>query len=67
MSTTMADMYRYYHLFLCLFLENGIIWQYLGSILFFFFFFFFVFLGPHVQHMEVPKLGTELEPQTLAS
>ena len=25
------------------------------------FFFFFFFFGPHVQHMEVPKLGVELE------
>ena len=24
---------------------------------FFFFFFLFVFLGPHLQHMEVPRLG----------
>ena len=23
--------------------------------------FFFVFLGLHVQHMEVPRLGVELE------
>ena len=29
--------------------------------LFFFFFFFLVFLGPHPQHMEVPRLGVELE------
>ena len=26
-------------------------------------FFFFVFLGPHPQHMEVPRLGVELELQ----
>ena len=25
------------------------------------FFFFFVFLGPHLQHMEVPRLGVELQ------
>ena len=25
------------------------------------FFFFFVLLGPHVQHMEVPRVGAELE------
>ena len=25
------------------------------------FFFFFFFLGPHLWHMEVPKLGVELE------
>ena len=24
------------------------------------FFFFFCFLGPHPQHMEVPKLGVEI-------
>ena len=27
--------------------------------LIFFFFFFFVFLGPHPQHMEVPRLGVD--------
>ena len=34
----------------------------------FFFFFFLVFLGPHPEHMEVPRLGikSELEPQPLA-
>ena len=26
-----------------------------------FFFFFFVFLGPYPRHMEVPRLGVELE------
>ena len=30
---------------------------------FFFFVFFFVFLGPHLRHMEVPRLGIELEMQ----
>ena len=30
---------------------------------FFFFFFFLVFLGPDLWHMEVPRLGVELEPQ----
>ena len=29
--------------------------------LFLFFFFFLVFLGPHPQHMEVPRLGVESE------
>ena len=29
--------------------------------LFFSFFFFFVFLGPHPQHMEVSRLGVQLE------
>ena len=28
-----------------------------------FFFFFFVFLGPHPQRMEVPRLGVESELQ----
>ena len=27
----------------------------------FFFFFFFVFLGPHLPHVEVPRLGIVLE------
>ena len=27
------------------------------------FFFFFVFLGPHLWHMEVPRLGGKLELQ----
>ena len=31
-----------------------------------FFFFFFVFLGPHPQHMEVPRLGVQSELQPLA-
>ena len=31
------------------------------------FYFIFCFLGPHVQHMEVPRLGLELELQLLAS
>ena len=26
-----------------------------------YFFIYFVFLGPHPQHMEVPRLGVELE------
>ena len=30
---------------------------------FFFFFFFFIFLGPHLRHMEFPRLGVELERQ----
>ena len=33
---------------------------------FFFFFFFSCFLGPHLWHMEVPRLGVELELQLLA-
>ena len=30
---------------------------------FVFFFFFLVFLGPHPQHLKVPRLGVELELQ----
>ena len=33
---------------------------------FFFFFFFFFFLGLHLRHMEVPRLGVELELRLLA-
>ena len=29
-------------------------------------FFFLVFLGPNLQHMEVPRLGVDLELQLLA-
>ena len=29
-------------------------------------FVYFCFLGPHLQHMEVPRLGVELELQLLA-
>ena len=29
-------------------------------------FFFFCFSGPHLQHMEVPRLGVNLELQLLA-
>ena len=32
----------------------------------FFFFFFFCFLGPLQQHMEIPRLGLQLELQLLA-
>ena len=31
-----------------------------------FFFFFLIFLVPHPQHMEVPRLGVESELQLLA-
>ena len=30
------------------------------------FFFFFVFLGPHSQHMEFPRLGVDSKLQLLA-
>ena len=33
---------------------------------FFFFFFFFFFSGPHLQYMEIPKLGLKSELQLLA-
>ena len=32
-------------------------------LLFIFYFYFFVFLGPHMQHMEVPRLWVESELQ----
>ena len=35
----------------------------LVSFLFFLFFLFFIFLGPHLRHMEFPRLGVELERQ----
>ena len=34
-----------------------------SSFLFFSFIFFFFFLGPHLQHMEIPRLGVEIELQ----
>ena len=34
---------------------------------FFFFFFFFCFLGLHLQHMEVPRLGVQSEVQLRAT
>ena len=36
------------------------------SLLGYFFFFFFCFLGPHPQHMEVPRLEVQSELQLLA-
>ena len=36
------------------------------SFFFFFFFLSLVFLGPHLQHMEVPRLGVESQLQPLA-
>ena len=33
---------------------------------FLFVFWFFIFLGPHLQHMEVPRLGVKSELQLLA-
>ena len=32
-----------------------------GGTLGFYFYFVFFFLGPHPQHMEVPRLGVESE------
>ena len=34
-----------------------------SSFFFFFFFFFFCFLGPHLGHIEAPRLGVESELQ----
>ena len=34
--------------------------------LYYFVFIYFVFSGPHLQHMEAPRLGVELELQLLA-
>ena len=36
------------------------------NILFIYLFLSFVFLGPHLRHMEVPRLGVESELQLLA-
>ena len=36
------------------------------QVFFLFFFCFFCFLGPHLRHMEVPRLGVELEQRLLA-
>ena len=37
-----------------------------SDLLFLIFFFFYFFLGPYPQHMEVPRLGVESEPQLAA-
>ena len=54
----------------CNFPALGVIHKEFSSFLsfsfFFFFFFFLVFLGPHLQHMEVPMLGVKLELLLLA-
>ena len=41
-------------------------WEQNGQVAFglselYFFFFFFFFFGPHLRHMEVPRLGGESE------
>ena len=36
-------------------------WFWFWLFFFFFFFFFPVFLGPLPQHMEIPRLGVDLE------
>ena len=33
---------------------------------FFYFFYFFLFLQPHLQHMQIPRLGVESELQLQA-
>ena len=40
-----------------------LVWSLLPGFCFFFFFFFFFLLWPHLQHMEVPRLGVESELQ----
>ena len=32
-----------------------------GQFCFIYLFIYFVFLGPHLRHVEVPRLGVELE------
>ena len=44
---------------------KGAFWY--SSFLSFSFFFFFLFLGPHLRHVEVPRLGVESELQLPAS
>ena len=41
--------------------ETTIMWTWFLNVFFLFFFFFFIFLGPHLQHMEVPKLQVQSE------
>ena len=48
-----TDIY-FVFLYLILFYNNHLLF-YLA------FFFFFGFLGPHAQHMEIPRLGVESE------
>ena len=48
------------------FLFNGdrvLVWENKKFCFFFFFFFFLIFLGPHLRHMEVPRVGVESELQ----
>ena len=45
---------------------QGVLPENRSGFFFFFFFFPFFFLGSHLQHMEVPSLGTETELQPLA-
>ena len=49
---TLATTNLFFHVVFC--------WLWFLS---FFFFFFFGFLGPHLQHMKVPRLGSESELQ----
>ena len=37
------------------------------TLILFFLFFFFCFFGPHLQHIDVPRLGVELELQLPAT
>ena len=47
---------------------NSFVFRYLNSLLHYVYFFasFFFFSGPHLQHMDFPRLGVESEPQLLA-
>ena len=59
--------YKFFSSWLDLFLGTLFFWMQLWIIFFFLFSFSFsLFLGPHPQHMEVPRLGVELELQLSA-
>jgi len=47
----------------CPYMEAESISHFKSRLILFFFFFFLVFLGPHPQHTEVPRLGVKSEPQ----
>ena len=51
------------HLFKGLFYCLFVFWGLGGGFAFCFFFFFFCFLGPHLQHVEVPRLEIKSELQ----
>ena len=51
----------------CLLLSQFLVCVCLCFFFFFFFFFSFFFLGPNLQHMEVPRLGVQSELQLPAT